>query len=268
MPDPSESPRAPDPPRRVRELVRLLRWPVAIVLVAVLTVVALWRRLAAVEAAGRAPTALPGAAADRLAGIARGLLTGNVTERFLAAIPTVAPSSGGRLEVAVAESVEALARSDERRAFWDLVPLGTTTVELRVPVTYRYHLRLDERWAVEVKDGFCRVAAPALRPSLPPAIHTDRIERRSESSWLRFDAAEQRAALERQLTPRLAVLAADPRHLALVREESRRTVARFVRSWLLRHDAWGSDRVRAIQVVFADEARSVDEPPLALVYGD
>ncbi|MEO7972958.1 MAG: hypothetical protein ABIU84_05180, partial [Thermoanaerobaculia bacterium] len=190
-----------------------MRWPVAFVVAAALVAAALWRLVVGVEAAGRAAAALPGAAAQRLSEIARGLLTGDITERFLAAIPTIAPSSGGRLEVAVAESVETLSRSDERRAFWDLVPLGTTTVALRVPVTYRYHLRLDDTWKIEVRDGFCRVDAPALRPSLPPAIHTDRIERHSEESWLRFDGAEQLAALEAQLTPRLSVLARDPRHL-------------------------------------------------------
>lgn len=253
---------------RSRELIVLLRWPVAAVLATALVVALLWRVVSSIEAAGRATRALPGAAAERFAELARGLLTGDVTERFLSSLPTLVPLAGGRLEVAIAESVETISRSDERRAAWDLIPLGTTTVELRVPVTYRYHVVLDERWSVEVTDGFCRVEAPALRPSLPPAIHTDRIERRAESSWLRFDAAEQLAALETRLTPRLSTLAADPRRLALVRESSRQTVARFVRAWLLAQEAWGADRVRAIQVVFADEVGAANEPPVALVFGD
>jgi hypothetical protein len=253
---------------RVREWIRLLRWPVAAVLIAGLLALVAWRIVAGIESAGRAAANLPRAAAERLGELARDLLTGNVTESFLAAIPTVAPQAGGNLEVAIAESVESLTRSDERRAFWDLVPLGTTTVEIRVPVTYRYHVRLDEEWKVEIEDGFCRVQAPALRSSLPPAIHTDRIERRVAESWLRFDAAEQLAVLERQLTPRLSQLAADSRHMALVRESSRQTVARFVRAWLLTHAAWGPERVRAIQVVFADERRDDLEPPVTLVVGD
>lgn len=253
---------------RVRDWVRLLRWPVAMVLVAALLALVAWRLIAGLERAGRVAANLPSAAAERLAELARDLLTGNVTESFLAAIPTVAPHAGGNLEVAVAESVESLTRSDERRAFWDLVDLGTTTVEIRVPVTYRYHVRLDEDWTVEIEDGFCRVLAPVLRPSLPPAIHTDRIERRVEESWLRFDAAEQLAVLERQLTPRLAQLAADPRHMALVRESSRQAVARFVRAWLLANAAWGPERVRAIQVQFADERGDELEAPITLVVGD
>ena len=106
---------------------------------------------------------------------------------------------------------------------------------------------------MRVEDGLCRVEAPALRPSLPPAIHTDRIERRAEAGWLRFDAAEQLAALERSLTPRLAGLARDPRHLAFAREPARLAVARFVRAWLLGREAWGAGGVRAIAVTFADE---------------
>ena len=275
--DPSDSPGAggprPLPPSgpardRVRDWVRLLRWPVAAVLVAGLLALVAWRLIAGLERAGRAAANLPLAAAERLGALARDLLTGNVTESFLAAIPTVAPHAGGNLEVAVAESVESLTRSDERRAFWDLVDLGTTTVEIRVPVTYRYHVRLDGEWTVEIEDGFCRVLAPDLRPSLPPAIHTDRIERRVAESWLRFDAAEQLAVLERQLTPRLSVLAADPRHMALVRESSRQAVARFVRAWLLTNGAWGPERVRAIQVRFADERQAALEAPITLVVGD
>lgn len=262
------SPVGVPPPVPPRDWVRLLRWPVAVIVVAGLLTLGLWRLIVAFENAGRAAALFPAAAAERLGQLARGLLAGNVTETFLAAIPTVAPNSGGALEVSVAESVESLTRSDERRAFWDLVALGTTTVEIRVPVTYRYHVRLDESWTVEIEDGFCRVLAPALRPSLPPAIHTDRIERRSEADWLRFDAAEQLAALERQLTPRLSTLAADPRHLALVREPSRQAVARFVRAWLLTQAAWGPERVRAIQVRFADERSNLFEAPVTLVLGD
>jgi hypothetical protein len=268
----TEPPRAPTPrpDERIptREWVRLLRWPLATVAAVALVVALLWRLVTAFESAGRAAAALPGAAADRIEAIARGFLTGNVTESFLAAVPTVAPTVSGNLEVAVAESVETVTRSDERSAFWDLVPLGTTTVEIRVPVTYRYHVRLDEKWSVVVEDGFCRVEAPALQPSQPPALHTHRIERRTESSWLRFDAADQLAELERQLTPRLQRLAGDPRHLALVREPARQAVARFVRAWLLTRDSWGADGVRAIHVAFADDRTDGIESPVTLVLGD
>lgn len=244
----------------------LLRWPLALVAVAL---VALAGFHLALDRLGRAAGRLPGQLAAGAEAVARGLLSGNVTERFLADIPLVTAVSGGRLEVAIATSVETLTRVDERHALWDLLPLGSTTVEIRVPVTYRYHVRLEEPWSITVEGGLCRVRAPALRPSLPPAIHTDRIERRVQADWLRFDAAEQLAALERTLTPRLSTLAADPRHLALAREPSRLAVARFARAWLLGRDAWGTDRVLAISVTFADERlESLAALPPTLVIGD
>lgn len=251
------------------EWARLLRWPVAAVAVAALLVLALALVLARLERLGAAAGRLPAALAARAGEVARGLLTGNVTERFLADIPRVTAAEGGRLEVAIAESVETLGRTDERWVLWDLLPLGATTVEIRVPVTYRYHLRFDEPWRISIAAGICTVEAPPLRPSLPPAIHTDRIERRAEAGWLRFDAAEQLAALERSLTPRLAALARDPRHLALAREPSRLAVARFARAWLLGREAWGADGVRAIAVTFADERLDAAAAlPPTLVLGD
>ena len=79
------------------------------------------------------------------------------------------------------------------------------------------------------------------------------MRKHSEAGWARFDAREQMAELERSITPRLTRLAGDPRRLALVREECRKTVAEFVRDWLLREDHWRQDRFSSIKVVFADE---------------
>lgn len=144
-----------------------------------------------------------------------------------------------------------------------MIYLGKTVSEISVPVTYRYHLVLRDPWRLEVSGSTCIVHAPAMRPSLPPAIHTDQMQKRSEAGWARFDAREQMAELERSLTPRLTRTAGDPRRLALVRDECRKTVAEFVRDWLLREDHWRHDRFTAIRVVFADEREPKPElaPP-------
>jgi hypothetical protein len=49
----------------------------------------------------------------------------------------------------------------------------------------------------------------------------------------------------------------------LVREEGRKTVAEFVRDWLLREDQWRTDRFHTIKVIFADEPAANPEqiPP-------
>ena len=142
--------------------------------------------------------------------------------------------------------------------------LGKTVSEISIPVTYRFHLHLRDRWQLDVVGNTCVVRAPAIRPSLPPAIHTEGMQKRSDAGWARFDAREQMAELEHTLTPRLTRHAGDPRRLALVREECRKTVAEFVRDWLLREDHWRHDRFSSIKVVFADEPNAKPElaPPV------
>lgn len=204
-------------------------------------------------------------ALDRIGGIAGKFRQQHITETFLSALPTLARTPGGSLELATATSTETLTRADERTIAWDVIYLGKTVSEISVPVTYRYHLNLRDPWKLAVTGNTCIVRAPPIRPSLPPAIHTDKMQKRSESGWARFDAREQMAELERSLTPRLTRHAGDPRRLALVREECRKTVAEFVRDWLLREDHWRSDRFTAIQVIFADEpADQAPSPPATL----
>jgi hypothetical protein len=200
---------------------------------------------------------------DRMGGIAAKFRQQTITETFLSALPTIARTPGGTLELATATSVETLARTDEKTIAWDMIYLGKTVSEISVPVTYRYHLNLRDPWKLEVSGNTCIVRTPAIRPSLPPAIHTDKMQKRSEAGWARFDAREQMAELERSLTPRLTRHAGDPRRLALVREDCRKTVAEFVRDWLLREDHWRPGRFTGIQVIFADEPDA--KPELAPV---
>ncbi len=195
------------------------------------------------------------------AGIAAKFRQAHITETFTSALPKLARTPGGNLELATATATETLTRTDERTLAWDMIYLGKTVSEISVPVTYRFHLQLRDPWKLNVTGSTCIVRAPAIRPSLPPAIHTDGMQKRSDAGWARFDAREQMAELERSLTPRLARTAADPRRLALVREECRKTVAEFIRDWLLREDHWRQDRFSRIQVLFADEPV---EQPLAL----
>ncbi|MEM8963335.1 MAG: hypothetical protein AAGD38_17750, partial [Acidobacteriota bacterium] len=189
--------------------------------------------------------------ADRLA---RSFFTGDVTEQFLSSLPEIEGAGAGRLELATLDATETFTRREEHMAMWDLVPLGASVTEIRVPVTYRYHLDLAGDWRVEVADGIAIVHAPSIRPSQPPAIHTDRLEKHVEADWLLADDAQaQLEEMERSLTPRLTRRAQNPKHVDLVRDEARRTVGAFIKQWLLREEQWGLDGVRAIKVLFADE---------------
>ena len=228
------------------------RWPIVTAILGGLIVYAF---LAAVDRFVAAGERVAGAPAELVRGLgdaARGFFRGDVTRRFVSSLPVNEELGAGRLEVAVARTTETISRSDEQYAFWDLLSLGRTEVEIRVPVTWRWHLPLDDGWEATVDGPVLTVVAPTPHPSLPPAIHTDGIERRVESDWLRFDAAERLAELERQLTPLLSTRAGDPAHRALAREPARRTVERFARLWLAREGAAG-EAIRAVVVRFADE---------------
>ena len=189
--------------------------------------------------------------------IAQKFMSGNITKTFIAAIPEISTTGAGNLELATSRQMETFRASDERSILWERLYLGTTVSEIRVPVTYRYHLRLSDPWQLDVSGNTCLVVAPLIRPSLPPAIHTDQMEKKSEEGWARFNAAAQMIELEKSMTPTLSRYAIDRRHVALVREQCRLTVAEFVKNWLLKEEQWRTNRFHAVKVIFEDETNAV-----------
>lgn len=193
-------------------------------------------------------------AVARVADIAERFRSQHITTTFQSALPELTSTPGGLLELAsIRRQPETITRSNEKRILWDWVSLGKSVAEIRVPVTYRYHIVLRDPWSIEVSGQTCIVRAPPLRPTLPPAIHSDELEQRIDQSWLRFDAEEQMSQLLKSITPTLESQASDPRRLKIAREEARRNMAKFVRDWLLKEDHWRQDRFRAVIVAFADE---------------
>ncbi|MCP4896226.1 MAG: hypothetical protein GY906_04555 [bacterium] len=249
----------PDSPNSGRRLRRLLgsllnaRWAIVVVIVAVLGYLSILQFCRSANEVSKSGVDTARAVGDAAAAVAKGLHSGNVTTRFVAAIPHLLPQDSVRLELAAFEATETIARSDERLVLWDKFSLGTNVTEIRVPVTYRYHLEMGDPWHLTIRDGICTVQAPQIRPTLPPAIHTDRMEKNSQRGWGRWDADDQMEELERSVTPTLILRAKNDDHLTMVREECRSNVAEFVRAWLLREDHWRRDRLTAIVVRFADE---------------
>jgi len=81
------------------------------------------------------------------------------------------------------------------------------------------------------------------------------MEKKSAQGWGRFNARQQMDELEQSITPTLINYAHDENHLSLVREACRKTVAEFVRDWLLKEEQWRTDRFHTIKVVFEDEQK-------------
>jgi len=252
------------------ELLHALRWPAVVLALAFVAYLAVLQLARTAGEGGRAAVEAVRELGEGAAGIAAAFKTGTITNTFVAAIPSLAPDSATRLELAAFNAVETFTRSEELWVAWDLIPLGTTFTEIRVPVTYRYHLRLDEPWRLEVDGQSCVVHAPPIRPTLPPAIHTGGMEKYSASGWLRFNEDEQMEELERGITATLSVRAADAAHIEMVRERCRLGVADFVRSWLLLEDHWRADRFRSVRVIFADETEAEPSslPPTLVLPGD
>ncbi|MEN8164632.1 MAG: hypothetical protein ABFS37_10930 [Acidobacteriota bacterium] len=236
----------------------LIRWPA----VAIVILIIGWLSIQSALQVGKETTLeVVDRAAEAINQLGVGFTSTTITETFTASIPQLG-TEGMLLEVAQLEATETFERRDEKRAFYDLVPLGVTVSEIRVPVTYRYHLRLEDPWTLDVREGICLVHAPTIRPTKPPAIHTDGMEKRIEDSWLRFDEAEVMDELEQSLSLRLSARAGSPQRIDLVRETCRVRVADFVRSWLLAEEQWGQGRIIAVDVVFADEATRDLQSPL------
>ncbi len=242
------------------QVLRALRWPLVVAVLAVVALLMVRELRETAREGGRATADAVRAVGESAAEIAGRFATGTITTTFVSAIPRLVPDGGTLLELAAFEATETLSRTDDRRIFFDMVPLGATVTEIRVPVTYRYHLRLDEEWRLTVGDGTCVVHAPPIRPTLPPAIHTDRMEKRSRVGLVAVQRGRGDGdSLERSLTPTLVERARNADHLELVREQCRRRVAEFVQSWLLLEDQWGPERFTRVEVIFADEEG--DKPP-------
>jgi hypothetical protein len=175
--------------------------------------------------------------------------TENLSERFISAIPELTQELN--LELATATFNETFTKKSQRTMFWGCLDLGTSIVQVQVPVTYRYHLCLREHWQIELKQRRLIVHAPGIRPSLPPAIHTDQLTTLAICGWARGSSQGLLAELQQSLTPTLSRFAVDARHLELVRPQCRASVTEFVRLWLEREGQ--AARITDVAVIFADE---------------
>jgi hypothetical protein len=193
---------------------------------------------------------------NELLGTAQGLVAGaagrtDITDSFRQSLIEVKGTNGDVLETGTIEVKETFTRQNALTVAWNLVYLGTTTSEIEVPAVYRYHILLSDPWQVSIQGDRCTVVAPKLRPTLPPAIRTNLMQKRTAAGWGRFNAEENLSDLEKSITPSLETRAGNPGNIDLVREPSRKAIAAFVKTWLLKNQP--GQATPDIQVYFPDE---------------
>lgn len=199
---------------------------------------------------------------NRFGSLAEQFKTGHITTTFSEDIPTIVSTHGDVLELATATTTETFTREDIKTYGWGYLPASTSTAEIRVPVTYRYYLRLSDPWRLATRGNVCIVQAPQFHASLPPAIDTGRMEKRAEGGWANFDKNALLDELEKDITRHISKRATDSKHLDLVREQCRRSAAEFVKKWLMDKVQW-PDKINAIIVVFPDEKSFNSDAALA-----
>jgi hypothetical protein len=161
-------------------------------------------------------------------------------------------TEGGLLQVSTIQSPETFSAVKPHHVLG--LDVGATTSHIRVPAAIHYHIELAREWKVRVRpDGSVLVIAPAVKPTLPVAIDTARLERFAQGRWSLFTAGSELDALQRTITDSLAAKAGSASYLAFQREAARQTVMEFVRQWLLTQERWRELHGKPVRVFFADE---------------
>jgi hypothetical protein len=174
-------------------------------------------------------------------------------------VPIVMHTSGGRLEVATVTATEAFKLDGPPKSLLG-VDLGHTVSHVQVKVVYRYYIDMAKEWPIQVRGSTAVVEADEVKPSLPVAFDTATMEKQTKSGWARFDKHENLDKLERLLSSELEKRAYGYRSLAL--DSARRSVADFVRTWLIKEQHWKQGPTHQVNVVFPGE-KSALEPTTA-----
>jgi hypothetical protein len=155
-----------------------------------------------------------------------------VAETFREYLVSVSAAGGDELLVSEVKTSVEITLDDTRREFWTGASLGTSSARVSAPVTYRYYIRLSDRWTFALDSGTLWLVRPLVRPQLPPAIDSAGLATWSENGWLRWNREELRERLLRELTPQATARA--PQHLDAARPAADAAIAAFARTWLVK----------------------------------
>lgn len=160
-------------------------------------------------------------------------------------------TKGGLLEVSTVAAEE---RFDSTTTHTILgTPIAKTIAQIRVPATYRYHIPLAAEWKFRVAGDTLIAVAPSVKPSLPVAIDTGKLEGFSSGLWSPITGSDAVESLQRTITKTLGAKASSQSLLLLQRESARKTVTEFVQKWVLDQPRWKVGKTPTVLVFFEDE---------------
>jgi len=177
----------------------------------------------------------------------------DVETRFQESLVEVKGNQGDVLEVSTYMSSAFFSESDklDTTVLGIPLPLGTTEAFLMVPVTYRFHVLLSDRWLIRITPETVTVIAPDIRASLPPAPDLSRMETRSERGWARLNKKEIEERVKSMVTGTLNIRAHKLARSQLIRDASRKSVEKSLKNWI----RWLPEECRdkVFTVKFGDE---------------
>ncbi len=160
-------------------------------------------------------------------------------------------TKGGLLAVSTIKAPESFHATADHTILG--VPVGQTTSQIRVQAVYAYHVELAPEWKVTLRDRTLIVIAPRVKPTLPVAIDTARLERFASGTWSAFTGPGELDWLQRSISQSLAAKAALPSYIQFQREAARATVTEFVGKWMLGQERFKTSGDYKVRVFFADE---------------
>ena len=156
----------------------------------------------------------------------------SIEQRFIEELIAVKSNAGDVLEVGTLNSAASL--SQEEKIDFTLLPAVNipfnTKVSIRVPVTYRFHILLSEKWRIQERGDSILVTAPSIHASQPPAPDMSAAQLITDGSIYPGLTAEAQKRLQELITPNLKLNAAKYANSEVVRDSSRKSVEKFLQS--------------------------------------
>ncbi len=183
------------------------------------------------------------------------VITSPLTEEMI-----VLRTPGGMLEVSRIRATEVFKGTFAHEFF--AIDLDPTITDIRVPAVYTYRIPLAKEWKVlKVGEEFA-VIAPQVEPALPVAVDLRKIEKHVSGNWSFFTGTDSLDAAERAITTKLALKARSRAYILLQKDEARKTVAEFVRNWLVTQRNFEHVDAGKVHVFFTDESIETLDPHL------